>query len=158
MSSEKPRVVFDCMIFLQAAARHQGIAAACLRLAEQRYLSLFISPAILREVQDVLSRDYIRARFETLTDETVAAFIDRLRNIGQLVKRVPKKFDYQERDVKDEPYINLAIQVEADYLVSRDKDLLDLMKWDKEISREFQRRFKFIKVVTPETFIQEIKE
>jgi putative PIN family toxin of toxin-antitoxin system len=31
------------------------------------------------------------------------------------------------RDPKDEPYLNLALAVGAQYLVSRDKDLLDLM-------------------------------
>ena len=103
MSSKKPRVVLDCMICLQTAAREHSITAACLRLAEQRYIQLFISPAIIREIQDMLGRDYIRVRFQTLTDETVAAFIERLRAISELVKRVPRKFNHEERDVKDEP-------------------------------------------------------
>ena len=33
-----------------------------------------------------------------------------------------------ERDRKDEPYLDLALSANARYLISRDKDLLDLMQ------------------------------
>ena len=154
MSAEKPRVVLDCMICLQAAAREQSKAAACFRLAEHHYVQLFISRPIIKEVEDVLSRDYIRARFQTLTDESVKLFLERLRHAAELVRTVPRHFNYERRDVKDEPYINLAIEVEAQYLVSRDTDLLDLMNWNQEAGREFQKRFRGLKVVTPEVFLR----
>jgi len=158
MNAEKPRVVFDCMVYLQAAARGLSRARACLRLAEIRQIHLFISRPIVAEVQDVLSRDRIRQRFDALTDESVAIFLDRVRKASRLIKTVPKRFDYQERDAKDEPYINLAVEVQADYLVSRDNDLLDLMRWDRDAGREFQKRFRFLKVVTPEVFLDEMKK
>jgi len=41
------------------------------------------------------------------------------------VAEVPRIFSYA-RDPKDEPYINLALAARADYLVTRDTDLLDL--------------------------------
>jgi len=50
--------------------------------------------------------------------------------------------------------LNLAIEVQADYLISRDRDLLDLMNWNQEAGREFQRRFRFLKIVTPEEFLR----
>ncbi|HEX9001151.1 MAG TPA: hypothetical protein VGB07_14700 [Blastocatellia bacterium] len=50
--------------------------------------------------------------------------------------------------------MNLAIEVEADYLISRDPDLLDLMKWNREEGRAFQRRFRFQKIVTPVQFLK----
>lgn len=155
--SEKPRVVLDCMVYLQAAAREQSPAAACLRLAERRHIRLFISRAIAREVQDVLSRDYIRARFTALTDESVAAFIERLRNASEYIRTVPRHFEYESRDVKDEPYLNLAIETQAHFLVSRDNDLLDLMKWEREEGREFQRRFRWLKIVDPVTFCKRLR-
>ena len=37
MSEHRPRVVFDCMIFLQAAARRASPSGVCLALAEQVY-------------------------------------------------------------------------------------------------------------------------
>ncbi|MEK6300763.1 MAG: hypothetical protein AABO41_08590 [Acidobacteriota bacterium] len=47
--------------------------------------------------------------------------------------------------------------MKADYLVSRDNDLLDLMKWEKEEGRRFQKRFRFLKIVTPEEFLAEME-
>lgn len=156
MSNEKPRRVLDCMVCIQAAAREESPAAACLRLAENHHVRLFISRAIINEVEDVLSRDYIRARFRTLTDASVKAFIDRLREASDLIRTIPRRFNYERRDVKDEPYINLAIETQSHYLVSRDNDLLDLMKWEKEEGREFQKRFRFLKIVTPENFLASV--
>lgn len=153
MSIEKLRIVLDCMVCLQAAAREESAAAACLRLAENHYVQLFISRAIIKEVENVLSRNHIRARFKTLTDESVQAFIARLCEAADLIQVIPRHFKYEHRDVKDEPYINLAIETQAHYLVSRDNDLLDLMKWEKEDGCEFQQRFRFLQIVTPETFL-----
>ena len=47
--------------------------------------------------------------------------------------------------------------MKADYLVSRDNDLLDLMKWEKEAGRKFRQRFRFLKIVNPEIFLAEIE-
>lgn len=156
MSTEKPRIVLDCMVCLQAAAKEESSAAACLRLAENHHVRLFVSRAILKEIEDVLCRDYIRERFKTLTDTSVKAFMERLREAADLIRAVPRHFNYECRDVKDEPYINLAVEVQAHYLVSRDRDLLDLMSWEKEDGREFQKRFRMLKIATPEAFLTEI--
>ena len=157
MSSERPKVVFDCMVCLQAAAREESPAAACLRLAENRIIRLFLSRPILREIRDVLSRPEIQARFSELTEETVDSFVERLRKSSALIEPVPRRFDYP-RDVDDEAYVNLAIEVEADFLVSRDKDLLDLMKWTTQDGREFQKRFRFVKILDPVEFLREISQ
>lgn len=118
--------VFDCNVHLQAAAREKTVAAGCLRLAEKGLIRLYVSEEVLAEVENVLNRPEIRSHFKTLTDEIVEAFLIRLRKHSQIIRRVPKKFSYS-RDPDDELYINLAAEAKADYLVSRDKDLLDLM-------------------------------
>ena len=43
------------------------------------------------------------------------------------------------RDPDDEPYLNLAIAVSADYLVTRDNDMLDLMH-DAAFAAQFLSR------------------
>lgn len=78
-----------------------------------------------------------------------------MRKSSALIETVPKRFDYP-RDVDDEAYVNLAIEAEADFLVSRDKDLLDLMKWTSQDGREFQKRFRFVKILDPVEFLREI--
>lgn len=122
----KPDSVFDCNIYLQAAARSTGVAAACLRLAENGEVILYISDEILEEVSEVLKRPVVRKSLPELTDEAVDGFLEKLRDFVIFVKNVPAGF-HLPRDVDDEDYINLAVEVRADYLVSRDNDLLDLM-------------------------------
>jgi putative PIN family toxin of toxin-antitoxin system len=147
-AQEKLRVVFDCNVLLVAAAKERSAAAACLWLARSGYIRLFLSKDVLAEVEDVLNRPKIRQAFDTLTDELVNSFLERLREVGEFVRSVPKKFIYP-RDKNDEPYINLAGAVDAHYLVSRDKDLLDLNTGHSIEGKEFRQRFRPLKVIQP---------
>ena len=60
---------------------------------------------------------------------------------------VPVSFRY--RDPDDEPYLNLAIAVSADYLVTRDNDLLDLMQ-----DSAFRVRFPSLTILDPVTALR----
>jgi predicted nucleic acid-binding protein len=61
------------------------------------------------------------------------------------------------RDPKDEKYVNLAIVAEADYIVSRDHDLLDLMTDFADEAKEFRQRYRPLKVIEPTEFLQIIE-
>ena len=50
-------------------------------------------------------------------------------------------------------YINLAIVTNAAYLVSRDKDLLDLITTSTDIVRQFRSRYPFLRIMTAASFI-----
>jgi putative PIN family toxin of toxin-antitoxin system len=127
MSEEhpRPRVVFDCMVYLQATVNESGPAAALVRLVNDE-IALFVSHEILEEVREVLARPKIRQRNPAITDERVDALLSRVADKATLLDDVRQHFTYA-RDPKDEKYLNLAIEVAAAYLVSRDRDLLDLM-------------------------------
>jgi len=150
---DKPRVVFDCNVLLQAAAREKSVAAKCLNLAESGLIQLFVSKEVLAEVEDVLNRPEIRAHFPDLSDEIVGAFLKRLQKLSVLVRLVPKKFSYP-RDEDDEPYINLAVAAGANFIISRDRDLLDLMTGYNNECKEFRQRFRSLKVVEPIEFLK----
>ncbi len=154
----RPRlgVVFDCNILLQAVARRTGPAAACLRLAEEGFVQLVLSEEILTELSGVLTRPVIRSRYPELTDEIVEDFITALRSTAEITNEVPKRFSYP-RDIDDEPYLNLAIEAEANYLVSRDKDLLDLMTGHNDESKEFRQRFRSLTVIEPIEFLTAVR-
>lgn len=149
-------VVFDTVALVQSVISPTGAAAKCFDYFDQGKISVAISRATLKEIQDVLSRPEIRQRFQHITDEKVAWLVELLLDEGLYLRTVPLHFTYP-RDPKDEPPLNLAIEVKADYIISRDHDLLDLMNWSQEASREFQRRFRFLKIVTPEEFLRLIK-
>lgn len=71
---QKVRVVFDCMLFLQGAARRESPAGICLLLAELGAVELCISTAIMDEIRDVLTRPRVREKFPSLTDDLVNQF------------------------------------------------------------------------------------
>jgi putative PIN family toxin of toxin-antitoxin system len=121
-----PRVVFDCVAYLQAVAGPSGPAARLLELVEGGRFILFVSDHVLAEVREVLERPRVRAKNPAVTDETTTELLDRLGRLATKVADVPPLFTLP-RDPDDEPYINLALTTNADYLVTRDKDLLDLM-------------------------------
>jgi putative PIN family toxin of toxin-antitoxin system len=121
------------------------------------FFLLYISEEILVEISEVLNRPKIRERFPELNDEIIDSFLNQLKNLAITIKQIPKRFSYQ-RDVDDEPYINLAVEVEADYIISRDKDLLDLMTGYTEECKDFRRRFRPLKVITPVEFLTELKK
>ncbi|HYO90309.1 MAG TPA: putative toxin-antitoxin system toxin component, PIN family [Pyrinomonadaceae bacterium] len=154
---DKPRVVFDCNVLLQAAAREKSVAAKCLNMAESGHVQLCVSREVLAEVEEVLNRPEIRAHFQDLTDEIVGAFLQRLQKLSVLVRPIPKKFSYP-RDEDDEPYINLAVEVGADFIISRDRDLLDLMTGHSTECKEFRQRFRTLRVVEPLDFLKFLEE
>ncbi len=151
--TEKYLVVFDTVALVQRVIAPEGNAAKCFAYFEEGVIAVAVSHATLKELKDVLSRSYIRDRFPHITDAIVTWLTDLLLEEGEYRRNVLRHFTYP-RDPKDEPPINLAIEVNAHYLISRDKDLLDLMNWNKPDGREFQRRFRFLKIVKPEEFLQ----
>jgi uncharacterized protein len=150
-------VVFDCNVLLQAAARGKSPAAACLRLAEDGFVRLYASPETLDELSEVLRRPKIKTRFPELTEAAIDEFLGRLNRTAEVIKRIPRRFAYP-RDVGDEPYINLAIEVEAAYIVSHDNDLLDLMTGHTDECKEFRQRFRPLRVVGPLAFLREVEK
>ncbi len=149
-------VVFDCMIFLQGLIKETGFAVKCLELFENNKIELFVSEEILAEIADVLTRPKLQENFSLLTQERTDKLLEILRKKAVLIKNVPDLFDYQ-RDPKDEKYVNLAVCCKAEYIVSRDNDLLDLMSGISDECKEFRQRFRPLKVVEPLEFLQIIE-
>jgi putative PIN family toxin of toxin-antitoxin system len=155
MPDEAPRAVFDCNVFLQGAANRRSSTRSCLRLFFDDAISLFVSEPVLREVREVLSRPAIRRKFPRLTDRLVNALIMKIESQAILIKNIPEEFHYG-RDPKDEPYVNLALVANASYLVSHDKDLLDLMTTSSDAALRFRFRYPFLRILKATDFVREI--
>lgn len=153
INMEKLRIVFDCMIFLQAVLSKKSIAFKLFEYLDENSFTLFFSQEILDEIVDVLHRPLLRAKYSQITDEVVETFLSRVLKKAVFVKAVPTKFKYS-RDPKDEKYINLAIEIQADYIVSRDRDLLDLMTDVSVEGKEFRQKLRPLKIVEPIEFLK----
>lgn len=151
----KLRVVFDCNIFWRAFFSKHGLGAECKRLIDDDIILHFISDEIVAELTDVLTRPTSLEKYPYLTIEDVEDFLKEIVSRSVLVKSVPQTFEIL-RDIKDEPYINLAAEVKADFIVTTDNDLLDLMTGIDVDSKQFRQRFRGLKIVRPDEFLSTI--
>lgn len=156
MPGQNIRVVFDCSLFVQAFLNPDGGAGRCFDLVRSGQVQLFVSRETLAEVKEVLSRPRILSLLPHATTEQTENFLEEIVIHAASLRVVTEKFRF-ERDPKDAPYLNLAIALGADYLVSRDKDLLDLMSGHTDDCKDFRQRFRNVKVVGPSEFLQAIR-
>jgi len=154
--STAPRCVFDCVILLQAAVS-RGPAFALLRLVETRRLCLLISEDVISELRDVLLRPAVVKRFPILTSDFVEAFLLRLQQISTAIEFVPRHFQFG-RDPDDEPYLNLAIEGAANYLVTRDLDLLELAQQASDEADQLRHICPTLRILNPVALLQHLIE
>lgn len=148
------RAVYDCMIFLQAASNPQRVHST-FRLVESRAVVLCVSPEVLAEVRDVLTRPRHLEKFPALTGEHVSEFLVAIASRSTLVDDVPHAYTVV-RDAKDSKYVNLALAAGAQYLVSWDHHLLGLMDETTLEGAEFRQRFPTLQILDPVRFIEAV--
>jgi uncharacterized protein len=143
-----PAAVFDCIVFVQALANAKGPACACYELIRSGRLVLYVSPEVMAEAGDVLSRPKARRKLPALTDEAVEAFLRDILRRAVMLSGVPEAFRL-ERDPKDERYLNLALASRVAYLVTWDRDLLDLMN-----DQGFRQQFPQLTILEPPALLR----
>jgi putative PIN family toxin of toxin-antitoxin system len=146
--AEKKKVVPDTGFILQATLNPSGPANAALQVLETGEYEICLSPQVREEIEDVLNRPSIRAKYPKLGDGRAEAMLQRLDGLVRLVTVIRTYMEFP-RDPNDEPILNLAIQEQADYIIARDKDLFDLSK-----GKDFRLLYPYLHVVDPVTFLQ----
>jgi putative PIN family toxin of toxin-antitoxin system len=127
-----------------------------MRLAETGIIELFVSKATLAELKRVLAYQEVRAISPNMTPERTSAFLKRLAYRATLVRRVRHLMDFP-RDPKDEPYIDLAATANADFLITRDKDLLSLMAGHSLLHKQFRQQTHPLEVLDPVAFLKALE-
>ena len=152
----RPHVVYDGMIYLQAAVNLHRMHTT-MRWVNEGSVVLFTSPEIEQEIQEVLLRSTLRTRFPSLTPERVQEFISHVFSKAKRVDVVPRVFHIQ-RDKEDEPYLNLAIAVRPSYLVTwNHRHLTYLMRQDTPEGLDFCTRFPDVTILSPPDFIKQLR-
>ena len=150
MNAPNPKAVFDTVILLQAVTNPDGPSWAALAQADSGRIQIVAGDATLKEAEDVLARPSVRKRFATLDDRTAAEFLGVYRGMAEIHVNVPKTVSL-ERNHKDEPFLDLAVESGATYLVTRDKDMLDLMA-----DPDFTAKYPGLKIVNPVELLREL--
>ena len=116
------------------------------------FIDLCISQEILDEVESVLSRPGIRIKFPALNDVMLASFLTVTRDHSQFFAKVPTRVSLS-RDPKDVPYLDLALHAAANYLVTRDADLLDVPTGTDAESLAIREAAPDLQIVDPVAFL-----
>jgi putative PIN family toxin of toxin-antitoxin system len=157
MTAQPTRVVLDCVVFLQGAGRRNSVARRCLDLVDAGRITLCLSPAVIAEIEDVLTRPLVVQKFPLLKSEDSRSLLRTLRSKALLLTNVSNVFTLP-RDRDDEPYTDLAVAADARFLVTwNEKHLTYLMRQDTPEGREFCRRFPNLEIIDPPTLIRQIE-
>ncbi len=118
------RVVYDTMVFLQAASQ-PGRVHATMRAVNDGVVTLCLSLALLGEIEDVLTRPVYAVRFPGMTTARVDGFLADVRARAQMFDPVPRTFTLPGHP-DDDHLFDLAIHAGARYLVTWESRLLAL--------------------------------
>lgn len=116
------RAVFDTSVFLRALINPHS---RCGRLLEDFVddYELVLSPAIIREILEVLHRPRLRTKFPHITQLDIARIIALFE---QATVVEPKDAPSVSRDPAENKFLACSKLAGTEYLVTEDKDLLVL--------------------------------
>ncbi len=134
------RVVVDANVYLSALIRPQGPPGQILkRLLGESAHTIIVSKEILAEVRRSLDYPKVRKKLDA-TDEELDAWVDSIGVLADVVSGAPD-VRVVESDPDDDIYVAAALDGRADFIVSGDRDLVDL------------EEVEGIRIVTPRQFL-----
>jgi putative PIN family toxin of toxin-antitoxin system len=127
------RLVLDTNIVVSAAVKPEGLPRTILLLAITKPARLYVSPAVLAEYREVLSRPELHIR-RGLRHQ----FLQLIRSRSYSV--IPNRRFQVTQDPDDNKFLECAEAAGADYLITGNQ-------------RHFPKFWKKTKVITPREFI-----
>jgi putative PIN family toxin of toxin-antitoxin system len=118
-------VVFDSVIYLRAAMNAESLWGRILFDHSPVY-ELFISIGIVREVVDVLTRPGLLRKYRGLAEYDIKRVLSILSDASVVV---PASILPVCRDPKDDIFLATSVAADGKYLVSEDRDLLNLRSY-----------------------------
>lgn len=133
------RVVLDTNVVISATLIRGGNEDRILRAWQRGAFELVLSPQILDEMGRALSYEKLR-KFQWMKEREIITLLQTLAQESVLVSgRVTVKVS---RDPEDDKFLAAAIEGQAQYVVSGDRDLLDV------------KVYRGIRIVRPAVFLR----
>ena len=151
-----PRVVYDTMLYFQAAAQEPPRLHGTFQAVEKGTVQLCLSNALFDEVTDVLSRPEMREKAPSLTPERVASFLTKTRSECLWAEEVPQRFTLPGHP-DDDHFFNLAIAVNADFLVTWENRLLALDNPDSVDGQRLRSFVPQLRIITPTDLVASLR-
>ena len=114
------RIILDCNIWISFLLRHQ--TELMYTILTDKSTDVIVCRELLEEIKDVAGREKIRKYTQPSEVASLLDLIDGFAVYAEIHQAARSPI----RDAKDLYLLSLAEMVEADYLVSGDKDLLVL--------------------------------
>lgn len=138
------RVVLDSVTLVSAFLTREGAAAELLRRCRES-AAIYASEEILAELRrTLLEKAHIRRRY-SYEDADVERFAASFREIASVVVG-EADVSGAVRDPGDDMILECAVSARAGFIVTRDKDLLDM------------KTFRKTRIVSPEDFLRVLRE
>ena len=136
------RVVFDTVVFVRCLINPYSWWGKIIFQESDNY-RLFVSKPVLEEIFEVLNRPELTSLFQTIKGLDKKKIIEIISQAEVIeIQDVPKV----SRDEKDDIFLQTAKVASADFLVSADRDLLDL------------KEYEGISITTAESFLKILEE
>jgi putative PIN family toxin of toxin-antitoxin system len=133
------RAVLDTNTFVSAVINVQlSVSQEIYQNFIDKHFLLIVSPPLLAEVDEVLHRKRVM-KFHKRSPEKLQEIMNQLTSLSYIVPG-NTKVDIV-RDPDDNKILSAGVEGQANYIVTRDEDLLDLKKYQR------------IKIITPEDFM-----
>jgi uncharacterized protein len=150
------RVIYDCNVLLQALLSRKGASFRCIQRVWDGNVTLILSTTVLGEVRRILAQPFVVAKNPEITQRRIEAFLTELVFRAEVVRDVPRMQALQ-RDPKDACYLDLAVAAEVEFIVTRDRDLLDLPQDHSLDAKQFRQLSRNrIQILDPQSFLAEI--
>lgn len=134
------KVVLDTNIIVSATIVEHGHSNQIIEAWLKEKIDLLVSPAIIEEIEDVLTRPRI-VRQQWMNPEKVQEFIVLLKTVA-LSTPGRLKLKAVTSDPDDDKFIVAGVEGGADYIVSGDPHLLEV------------KEYGGVKIVTPARFLK----
>lgn len=136
------QAVVDTSVLISAFLFPDSLPGQLLKLAGRGGFGLHFSPIILDELRVALSRERLRRSYG-YSDDDITAWCMELHEIGMMLTQPLPQIAPICRDPDDDHVIAAALAAGAGWIVTGDKDLLDLGRHDD------------IRIVTTRAFMTE---
>lgn len=137
------RAVLDTNILVSALITKKDSAPLQLYKAfiAQKFL-LITSPSILAEIEDVINREKL-IKYHKLNQNQRQTVVEQLLTLCYVtLESITQDKVIIEKDPKDDKFLHAAIEAHADYIVSGDHHLLDLIEYNE------------VKILSPNEFLK----
>jgi putative PIN family toxin of toxin-antitoxin system len=119
-------VVIDTVVFVRSVLNPHSFSGRIIFAHADEY-RLILSAPIVREILEVLQRPEITRKIRFVAGMNMRRVLDLLSQAELLVEL--SEMPQVSRDPKDDKFLATAVAGEADYLISEDRDLLDIEEY-----------------------------